>query len=52
MIKIIKSKYPNFERKLIEDEENDTSKAWAVPGKLEIVTKCKCKLFCNIRHPT
>ena len=34
MIKIIKSKYPNFERKQKEDEDNDTSKAWAVPGNL------------------
>ena len=32
MIQIIQSKYPDFERKLIEDEENDTSKAWGVPG--------------------
>merc|ERR1712150_311236 len=32
MIQIIKSKYPDFERKLKEDEENDTSKAWGVPG--------------------
>ena len=32
MIQIIQSKYPDFERKLKEDEENDTSKAWGVPG--------------------
>ena len=32
MIEIIKSKYPNFERMKKEDEDNDTSKAWAVPG--------------------
>ena len=32
MIQIIKTKYPDFERKLKEDEENDTSKAWGVPG--------------------
>lgn len=34
MIQIIKSRFPNFERKQNEDTENDTSKAWAVPGFL------------------
>ena len=32
MIQIIKSSHPNFERMANEDEENDVSKAWAVPG--------------------
>ena len=36
MIQIIQSKYPDFERKLKEDEENDTSKAWGVPGIIYI----------------
>ena len=37
MIKIIRSKYPAFERMTNEDEENDVSKAWAVPGMLDIL---------------
>ena len=39
MIQIIKSRYPNFERKQKEDEENDTSKAWAVPGIPQYVNR-------------
>ena len=37
MIKIIKSSHPNFERMMNEDEENDVSKAWAVPGTLNLL---------------
>ena len=45
MIQIIKSRYPNFERMEKEDEENDTSKAWAVPGKLFFRHQMKIKII-------
>ena len=32
MVEVIQRKYPGFQRVLNEDEENDTSKAWTVPG--------------------
>ena len=48
MIQIIKSSHPNFERMMNEDEENDVSKAWAVPG---ILQTCRKLLFeCRNNH--
>ena len=32
MVEVIQRKHPDFQRVLHEDEENDTSKAWTVPG--------------------
>ena len=32
MVEVIQRKHPGFQRVLHEDEENDTSKAWTVPG--------------------
>ena len=32
MVKRIQDKYPDFHRVEVEDEKNDTSKAWMVPG--------------------
>lgn len=32
MVEVIQRKHPDFQRVIHEDEENDTSKAWTVPG--------------------